>query len=79
MTKKETTIAFYALINRLYSINYSSLRIYEQRRKNFNAKDFKFAMPFQNSESWVDAKMNDINDLRSVFFEGYNEAEEQNR
>lgn len=79
MTKKETTIAFYALINRLYSINYSSLRIYEQRRKNFNAKDFKFAMPFQKSESWVDAKMNDINDLRSVFFEGYNEAEEQNR
>ena len=29
MTKKDTTIAFYALINRLYSINYSSLRVYE--------------------------------------------------
>lgn len=79
MTKKETTIAFYALINRLYSINYSSLRIYEQRKQTFNAKDFKFAMPFQKSESWVDAKMNDVNDIRAAFFENYNEANEQNR
>lgn len=79
MTKKDTTIAFYALINRLYSINYSSLRVYEQRRKNFNASDFKFAMPHEKAETWVDAKMSDINGIRAAFFENYNEANEINR
>ena len=79
MTKKEATIVYYELINRLCSINYSSLRIYEQRKQKFEKEGFKFGMPFEKQESWVDAKMSDINSYRANFFENYNKANEQNR
>lgn len=80
MTKKETTIVYFELINRLYSINYSSLRYYEQMKKQLESSDgFKFAMPLQKQESWIERKMQDINDLRSTYFEGYREANEMSR
>ena len=78
MNKKDATLAFYVLINRLYSINYSSLRISEQQRAKTMSEGFRFKMPYEQSESWLDAKMRDLTGMRNVFFENYNEANVEN-
>lgn len=78
MSKKNPDIPFYVLVNRLCSINYSSLRLYEQMKSQFSAKDFKFAMPFEKKESWVDAKMTDVNALRADLYTRFYETEKMN-
>ena len=78
MTKDEATIIYFELINRLYSINYSNLRIYEQRKQKFENEGFKFGAPYGKMPSWVDSKMEDINRFKADFFARYNEANEKN-
>lgn len=78
MNKKDATLAFYVLINRLYSINYSSLRVSEQQKAKAMSEEFRFKMPFEQTESWLDAKMIDLSSMRNTFFENYNEANVEN-
>ena len=79
MVKKNPILEVFELVNRLYSINYSSLRIYEQMRSQYSAENFKFSMPFQKPESWVDAKMTDVNNLRADLNARYYESDEKNK
>ena len=76
MAKKNTTITYYEMINKLYSINYSSLRLYEQNKAKMQKEGFRFKMPYEMQESWVDAKISDVNTIRAQFFEAFNEANE---
>ena len=79
MAKKNATIVYYEMINRLYSINYSSLRMYEQNRAKMQKEEFRFKMPYEIKESWVDAKISDINSIRAQFFEAFNDSNEKNK
>jgi len=79
MKNKSPMESFYTLVNRLYSINYSSLRISQQIRSKYSAENFKFSMPFQSSETWADAKMRDICSMRETFFVNYNNINIQNK
>ena len=77
MNKEETTIIYYELVNRLYSLNYSSLRFYEQGKSQFSAENFKFKMPYQNKQTWLEAKIEDVNNWREELFLEYREANKQ--
>lgn len=79
MRKKIPAIEIYAWVNQLCSINYSSLRIYEQMRKNLSSENFKFAMPFEKSESWADAKMNDVNSIRERFLTNFHRVDAESK
>lgn len=79
MSKKIPAIAIYTWVNQMCSINYSSLRVYEQIKKQFSADDFKFAMPFEKSGSWADAKMTDVNSIRERFLKNYYETDSQSK
>ena len=68
MNKNKTKIVYYELINRLYSISYTALRFYEQRKIQASSENFQFKMPYQNKVSWTDTKMEGLNNLREEFF-----------
>lgn len=86
MTNNEAIVVFYNLINKLYSINYSSLKVYEQGKahsspEKFRFKDFQSPQEFimnQTNFSWLDSKMSDLNELRESFFENYTQANSKN-
>lgn len=79
MANKNVTNSYYEMINRLYSINYSSLRMYEQNKAKMQKEGFRFKMPYEKQESWIDAKISDINLIRAQFLEAFNEANELNK
>ena len=78
MNNKDAVIAFYTLINRLYSIKYSAQRISNQRKLKQQSGKFTFKDPHNPQSSWIDAKQNDIARMREEFFSNYNEANSQN-
>ena len=78
MENKDAISAFYALINRLYSINYSALRLSKQRNSQDIANNFTFKKPMESRVSWIDAKLRDIASLRSQFFYSYNNSNRSN-
>lgn len=78
MNNKDAVIAFYTLINRLYSIKYSAQRISNQRKLKQQSGKFTFKDPHNPRSSWIDAKQNDIARMREEFFSNYNEANAQN-
>ena len=79
MNNNKTKIVYYELINRLYSISYTALRFYEQRKIQASSENFQFKMPYQNKVSWTDTKMEGLNNLSEEFFRNYHVANEKNR
>lgn len=77
MNNKDAIIAFYTLVNRLYSINYSAMRISAQRNPKESAAKFKFDSK-SPKQFWIDAKLKDISSLREEFFTNYFAANKQN-
>lgn len=77
MNNKDVVIAFYTLVNRLYSINYTARRLAAQRKSKETAQNFKFDSK-SPKDAWIDAKQNDIASLRREFFENYYQANSEN-
>lgn len=71
MNNKDAISAFYTLINRLYSINYSATRLSQQRNSHEVARNFRFDRPMDPRSSWVNSKIADIARIREEFFRNY--------
>lgn len=72
MNNKDAVIAFYTLINRLYSIKFSAQRISNQRKLKQQNGKFIFKDARFPHESWIDAKQSDIARMREEVFSNYN-------
>ncbi len=79
MADKKSIEAFYSLINSLYSLNYSGLKFSKQYKKQYETKGFEFSMPFFKKESWIDAKLGDVNEKREEFFAKYYEIDSESQ
>ena len=65
-------------INRLFSINFSCLRLYKQRNITSGVQNFNFKQKFNVSEEWINAKLKDIISMRNAFFENLSKMSASN-
>ena len=79
MNNNDAIIAFYELVNRLYSINYSAHRISKQMKPMQKTDKFNFKMPYEPKGVWTDAKLRDVSRLRNEFFTFYSDINSKNQ